>query len=114
MLKFVFGLSVLALMASPAIAQQPKQDDTTKNANEKLICKREEAVGSRLAAKRVCLTAKEWDEIAAANREHTEDIQRGAGGRSSNCLGTRHVETCLWFECSDARYVAAGSAAACR
>jgi len=84
MLKFVFCLSVLTLMVSPAVAQQPKPDDTTKNANEKLICKRQEAVGSRLAAKRVCLTAKEWDELAAANREHTEDIQRGAGARSGN------------------------------
>jgi len=86
MLKFVFGLSALMLVASPVAAQQvaSKQDDKTRNANAKLICKKEESIGSRLGAKKVCLTADEWKVLAQENREHTEDIQKDSGFRPSN------------------------------
>jgi hypothetical protein len=38
--------------AAPATAEKPKA--------ERKICRREEATESRVAAKRVCLTAAEW------------------------------------------------------
>lgn len=86
MSKLMVGLSALALVVAPASAQMPSgdQEDTTKNVGEKLICKKEETIGSRLAAKKVCLTAMEWKVLAAENREKTEDIQKDAGVRSSN------------------------------
>lgn len=84
MSKLVFALSALMLVASPAVAKQPTADkqDTTRNESDKLICKKEDTIGSRLGAKKVCLTAQEWADLAAANREHTEDIQKDSGFRS--------------------------------
>jgi len=74
------------LATSPLAARQPvgDQNDTTKNVGEKLICKKEETIGSRLGAKKVCLTANEWKVLAQENREHTEDIQKDSGFRPSN------------------------------
>lgn len=82
----VFGLSALALMAAPPAAQPSTADqqDTTRNAGDRLICKKEDTLGSRLGAKKVCLTAHEWKVLAQENREHTEDVQREAGFTRSN------------------------------
>jgi len=65
----------LALLASPALAQKAKED-TTRNQEERVICQKEENIHSRLAAKKICLTAKEWKERAALNREETERVQQ--------------------------------------
>ncbi|MFN3676623.1 MAG: hypothetical protein ACK4TC_11635 [Sphingomonas pseudosanguinis] len=39
---------------------------------EKKICRVQETTGSRLAAKRICKTQAEWDEIAANARNDVE------------------------------------------
>ena len=80
MSKFACVASVLMLMAAPAIAQtptdSPTRDDAKKSDVNRIICQREEAIGSRLGAKKVCLTAKEWKERAQLNREETERVQQ--------------------------------------
>lgn len=81
MSKFAFLASALMLVASPAIAQKTDKD-TTRNPNDRVICQKEENIGSRLAAKKICLTAKEWRERATLNREETERVQRDSGFRS--------------------------------
>lgn len=77
MLRFAFAASVLMLACSPALGQ-PANEDRTRNPNERLICKKEEVIGSRLAAKKVCLTAREWQERTQADREQLEKIQSDA------------------------------------
>ncbi|HEU5481507.1 MAG TPA: hypothetical protein VFU80_00230 [Sphingomicrobium sp.] len=92
MVKFAHVAGALALIAAPAIAQTapagtPKAQDvqaTESSDANRIVCKKEESLGSRLGAKKVCLTVKEWQELASANREHTEDIQKDSGFRASN------------------------------
>jgi hypothetical protein len=70
------------LMASPAIAQTPTdsvaKEDKQKNDPNRIICQKEEQIGTRLAPKKVCLTAKEWAERAQLNRTETERVQQNA------------------------------------
>jgi hypothetical protein len=88
MLKFVYITSALLIAsATPAFAQTtPTQDQTAavdpaKSDVNKVVCKKEESIGSRLAAKKVCMTVKQWEEQAQASREETERVQQSAGTR---------------------------------
>ena len=42
---------------------------------DKIDCKKEEKIGTRLGAKKVCLTVREWHHRHLADREQTELIQ---------------------------------------
>ena len=80
MSRFAYVTSVLMLAASPAIAQTPtdsaSRNDKKSDVN-RIICQKEEQIGTRLAPKKVCLTAKEWAERAKVGREETERVQQG-------------------------------------
>ena len=86
MLKFVPFLLVAA--ASPAIAQapapQPQQPQVTapvkKNPLDKVVCRTEQTVGSRLGGHRVCATVREWQEQAQESRDALEKIQQQGYG----------------------------------
>ena len=88
MYKVVSIAAVLMAMTAPVAAQTtPASAPTVKAADTdalKIVCKKEETIGSRLAAKKVCLTVQEWKDLAEANREHTEKVQQQSGFRSSN------------------------------
>lgn len=55
--------------AAPA-AKTSSEADTNK-----VVCRRVEAIGTRLSSKRVCRTKGEWDAEAAANRQDLERSQ---------------------------------------
>jgi hypothetical protein len=82
-MKRLFVAGVLMLAASPAIAQTvpaqaPKSQavvSTDSSDANRIVCKREDTVGSRLGAKRVCLTVQEWKDRADFHRDATERIQ---------------------------------------
>lgn len=90
---------LLASTTPPAFAQgnstgdSPQAASTTKaNPLDRMVCKVEETVGSRLNKKKVCLTVREWQDQAAANRVATEQFQgvglgcpEGAGGPAAGC-----------------------------
>jgi len=86
------ALFVLLIAAAPtaALAQaQPSQPqpivvtgDKGPDAN-KIVCKTQDTIGSRLGAKKVCLTVQEWKEQADFYRDQTEGWQRQAPARSS-------------------------------
>ena len=84
MLKFAFIASGLAILAAPAGAQAPvteappsREVATTDSSDaRRIVCKREEVIGSRLGAKKVCLTVQEWEDRAKADRDSTENVQR--------------------------------------
>ena len=98
-----FGVisSSLLLLASAApdrkITPHQTVDVSAKDSPDKMVCKKEETIGSRLAAKNVCLTEREWQQVADQSREHTEKIQ------SSVCVPARAA-------CSSALRQAFGSA----
>ena len=50
---------------------------------EKLICKRQEVIGSLIARKRVCATARNWERNEALAKEHL-DVLTAPGAFSSN------------------------------
>jgi hypothetical protein len=61
-------LTATFLSASAAQADVP---DTSEK-KDKLICKRQSAVGSLVRAKRVCLTKADWAKAYAAGRKAAE------------------------------------------
>ena len=81
-LSFVLMIAV----AAPAAAQISIETDRAAPAPavkdgkdmNRIICERQQEVGSRLAAKKVCKTALEWQEERTANRRTLEDVQRQA------------------------------------
>jgi len=66
--------------AAPVLAQaqssgQPAPVSKDKDPN-RMICQRIEETGSRVAAKKVCMTAQQWEEKRRADREYLEDAQQ--------------------------------------
>ena len=53
--------------AAPVVVQTPQ--------DEKLICRKDKAAGSRLATKRVCLTARQWEAQRMEDRQRLEQGQ---------------------------------------
>ena len=80
MLKFACVAGALMMVAAPAVAQTPSEapaQPTRKAADpNRIICEREEQIGSRLSAKKVCLTAREWQMRRQEMREDLERYQR--------------------------------------
>jgi len=80
MLKFL-AITAALLAGVPASAQtvpaqqQPAAVPKAQDPN-RIICERQEELGSRLGGKKVCMTAKEWDDQRRMNRESTEMLQR--------------------------------------
>lgn len=75
MLKKTVCITLL-LVGTPAIAQQNKAPDPKEKSGERIICQKIEEVGSRLAAKRVCMTANQWRDQQLQEQEATAGHQR--------------------------------------
>ena len=59
-----------------ARASQGSQDQTLGTASgEKVICRSDKDIGSRVRAKRICMTSKQWAEKAAEERQFVEQRQ---------------------------------------
>jgi len=61
--------------AQTATAGQPAEAQKAKDPN-RIICEREDEIGTRLGARKICRTAAEWDAMRKANRDQLEDWQR--------------------------------------
>ena len=69
--------------AAPAAAQTAPVDPATtaapteklKNPN-RMICEKQEEIGSRLGGKKICKTAQEWQDWRQQNRDQVETWQR--------------------------------------
>lgn len=90
MLKLICASVSVALIAAPAIAQAPPaataQTQTTAkkdDPNEK-ICVKEESTGSRLGAKRVCMTRAEWADRKLQDQQELTRVQTQRGGPAGN------------------------------
>lgn len=76
------ALALTAAVAMPAAAQGQAPAQSASAAGQKakdpnrIICEREEVLGSRLASKKVCLTAQQWQERRREHRETLEQFQR--------------------------------------
>jgi len=68
---------MLVLSAAPASSQSQAtgQQAPQKDPN-RVICQRIEEIGSRLASKRICMTAQQWDERRRQDRQALQDLQQ--------------------------------------
>jgi len=79
---FKFMPLLLIAATSPAIAQapasqpQPQVAQTAKDPLDKIVCRTEEGLGSRLNKKRVCMSLRDWKEQAEAARDETQRMQQ--------------------------------------
>ena len=95
-MKLYHALAVLATPAffapAPVAATMPgssahSQDRAENEASadpNKLICKRDKVPGSRLAAKKVCMTAAEWERQRIEDRQLAEKVQTQRGSSGGN------------------------------
>jgi hypothetical protein len=76
------GLGLVSVAIAGAAIAQVTSYETNRPAEikgdpDKIVCKKQEKLGTRLGEKRVCLTVREWREVYEADREITERIQSG-------------------------------------
>jgi hypothetical protein len=74
------AISLATAAPAPSFAVAPDQAAATSDKDPpegsyKVVCRRLQAIGTRLASKRVCRTKAEWDADAAANRQDLERSQ---------------------------------------
>ena len=89
MFKLVIATVTAASIAAPSIAQTqapaPAQATATKkeDPNEK-VCVKQEVTGSRLGAKRVCMTRAEWADRKLQDQQELTRVQTQRSGPSGN------------------------------
>ena len=62
-----------SVFATPALAQSAPKKASDPN---RVICRTEEVIGSRLETKRHCMTAQQWIQYRREAREAIENVQR--------------------------------------
>jgi hypothetical protein len=75
MIKLIASLTVLAL-ATPALAQEKPRKGLDPN---RVICRTQEVLGSRLQSERKCMTAAQWTQLQRDQRDTVERSQRLEG-----------------------------------
>lgn len=68
---------------APAISFDDQPAAATKDDSNRLICRSEEKIGSRLASKRVCMTAAQWKDREQQTRRDLDQLHTNtqpAGG----------------------------------
>ena len=81
-MRILLVASATLIFAVPVVAQTvpATQSPPTSTAKDKdpnrIICEREEEIGTRLGGKKVCKTAAEWDQQRQQERETLEGVQR--------------------------------------
>jgi hypothetical protein len=72
-----------ALALVPAIAAAGEKKADTKDPN-RMICEKQEVLGSRVATKKICMTAAQWEDRKREDRESIEKGQKQARGPSGS------------------------------
>ncbi len=80
------GIALFAVVVASASSAQVVSYKTNNPApitgdSDKVVCERQEKLGTRLGGKKVCLTVAEWRERREASRDITEKIQMGTPAR---------------------------------
>ena len=79
MLKFA-PIVILLAAAAPAKAQAPaapaEQAKAQVDPLDKIVCRTEEGLGSRLNRKKVCMSLRDWKDQADDSRAATEKMQQ--------------------------------------
>ncbi len=74
------AIVLMVILAAPATAQNTAPARAAAPAASKdpnrIICERQEEIGTRLGGKKVCKTAAQWDEERQQEREALDKFQR--------------------------------------
>jgi len=79
MTLLVASSGALLFAAPPALAQTQATNQpasASKKDPHRIICEKVEEIGSRLASKKICMTAQQWEEKRRSDREYLEDAQQ--------------------------------------
>jgi hypothetical protein len=80
MLKSLAAIAVLATATASAqvtTSYRTNNPAPIKGDVNKIVCQKEETIGTRLGGKKVCLTVAEWQARQQADRDQTERVQSG-------------------------------------
>jgi hypothetical protein len=92
MLKYAPILILLAAAPVAADTSAPPQTQTAQgskpNPLDKMVCKTENTLGTRLGAHRVCATVREWKDQEDDNRQAAAAIQGVGAGCSETSSGS--------------------------
>jgi hypothetical protein len=87
-MQTMIAIGILIGAAAPAAAQvspahPPPQQiaaaEPKANPLDKMVCRYEETVGTRLGSHKVCATVREWKDQEDENRQAVDSIQQGQG-----------------------------------
>lgn len=82
MIKIALAAVGLSLVAAPAAAQVSSIESSrasTRSDPNRMICERVDTTGTRLGARKVCLTTAQWQEKRREHREELERAQKNVG-----------------------------------
>lgn len=74
-------LAALTLVPTAAVAGDKKAEQKDPN---RVVCEKQEVVGSRLATKRICMTVAEWEAKRLEDRQAIDKAQTGVKAMSGN------------------------------
>lgn len=82
------GAAAIALTAVGAVAAEPESEaqaqtetqarEAAEAPQEKKVCRSEKMTGSLTRVRRICMTQREWDELAAGTRRDIDTVVRDA------------------------------------
>ena len=91
MSKLLYVVGASLVLSAPAFAQTAAEPQAVpvmlppaKSDVNKIVCERQEEIGSRLKGKKVCLTVEEWKVFKNQSRDDVEEMQRHANTARSN------------------------------
>lgn len=100
MRKYLVVLSSIAVLACPVLGEDPvstvqppaaksdAQSSASANPDEKVCRKQPPPTGSRLGAKTVCMTNRQWDELYSTNKTFVRGMQAsGLGAKPMGAVG---------------------------
>ena len=84
--RCVFAMAAM-LSAVPVASQNPAPERPTASSRDpnRIICERIEEIGTRLGARKACMTAAEWAEQRRQDRQQVDRIQAGTCVAGAGC-----------------------------
>ncbi|QXQ05110.1 hypothetical protein KX816_12555 [Sphingosinicellaceae bacterium] len=73
MFKFLIVTAIALSATAPALARS--QTDRKPQDPNRIVCRTNEVLGSRLQTQKTCMTASEWDRLEHSQRETVERVQ---------------------------------------
>jgi invasion protein IalB len=88
MSKLAYITAALLAVPAPLVAQQaapaPAKPPSALTDANKVVCRTQEEIGSRLQQHKVCMTNEQWKAYAQEYKDQVQEIQSQATVRASN------------------------------